>query len=113
MVTYSTSEFDEWLGSKRHEVSRQNISHRALEYFIRVTFVVGDLYTVGGIELDILRGTAKTVTAVIVNKRGGEGIMSYNYTSGKFQLYNGAGVEIAANTPVGPATATIHVLARQ
>ena len=113
MVTYSTSDFDNWIGSKRHDVSRQNIANRALEYFVRVTFVVGDLYAAGGIDLDILRGTAKTVVAVMVNKNGGEGTMSYNYATDEFQLHNDSGVETAANTPIGPATATIHVLARQ
>ena len=87
---------------------------RILMYGVECSVGAADRYAAGGVDIDLLRGTAKSVEYVLMGHYEGPGADAYyDYASGHIIIKDAAGAEIANNTAIGNATFSMLVFARE
>ena len=114
-VDYEDNYYKNWTrGGDRFQFQNLINDQRMLMYIVNGTLRAGSTYPNGGEELNLLRGNAKTVNAVVITNWDGPGAKAvYDYDNSKLVIEGVDGNPIADNTPIATSKFQALVFARE
>ena len=114
-VALSTTKFDNWARTgSRYDLRHLMQDGRLLMYMVEGTFAAGDVYVIGGVDVDLRRGSAREVVSVLFGQWNGAGAsLHYDYANEHLLIVKDDGTELDANTVLGNDVFTALVFARE